>query len=289
MRIKLSILAFLLLCFVSCEDGLFHQDDETPSDEINEPEPGPPVQRPVQMLFGTSIVGYYEALPASYAFRTTKKYPLLINILGAGERGDGSLGELAAVLRPYTPAKLIQAKTFPKDFFIGGKYYAFIVLSVQMRTDRRALPVDIHELIEYAKKNYRVDETRIYLTGISLGAGTVWDYAVENVMYAENIAAITPMAGKSVGPTREKAKVIADAHLPVWAFHSEFDTAVPSTSSSNYVTWINSYEKDLARITLFPDSSHLCWRWSFDPAYQEADSVNVYEWMLLQSRAKKEN
>jgi predicted peptidase len=289
MRINLPVLVLLTLCFASCEDGLFHQDEETPLEEINEPEPGPAIQRPVQMTFGTSIVGYYEAIPASYLFRKTKQYPLLINILGAGERGDGSLEKLGSVLRPYTPAKLIQAKTFPKDFFVGGKYYAFIVLSVQMREDRRALPDDIHALIEYAKKNYRVDASRVYLTGISLGAGTVWDYAVDNVLYAENVAAITPMAGKSVGPTREKAKVIADAHLPVWAFHSRFDTAVPSANSTNYYNWINSYEKNLARITLFQDSSHICWRWSFDPSYQETDSINVYEWMLMQSRPKPEH
>jgi predicted peptidase len=286
MRIKLLIITVLSIIFISCEDGLFHQEEETPAEEINEPEPGPPIQRPVQMIFGASIVGYYEAIPASYLFRSKKKYPLLINILGAGERGDGSLEQLGSVLRPYTPAKLVQAKTFPKDFLVGGKYYAFIVLSVQMRTDRRALPADIHALIEYAKKNYRVDDTRIYLTGISLGAGTVWDYAVENVLYAENLAAITPMAGKSVGPTREKAKVIADANLPVWAFHSKFDTAVPSVNTSNYVNWINSYQKDLARMTLFQDSSHICWRWSFDPAYAEVDSINVYEWMLQQTRTK---
>lgn len=288
MRIKLLALLLSAVCFASCEDGLFHQDDETPSEDINEPEPGFPIQRPVQMNIGTSIVGYYEALPASYIFRSGKKYPLLINVLGAGERGDGSLEQLGSVLRPYTPAKLIQAKSFPKDFFIDGRYYAFIVLSVQMRTDRRALPEDLHALIQFAKENYRVDASRIYMTGISLGAGTVWDYAVANTSYATTLAAITPMAGKSVGPTKEKAKVIADAHLPVWGFHSEFDTAVPSTGTSNYINWINSYQKNLARMTLFQDSSHICWRWSFDPGYQEADSINVYEWMLMQRRVTEE-
>ncbi|RAW01793.1 carboxylesterase family protein [Pseudochryseolinea flava] len=284
MRIKLLLILCLTLVFSSCEDGLFNQEEGPSYEDINEPEPGPPIQRPVQMTFGSSIVGYYEALPASYLFRSSKKYPLLINILGAGERGDGSLEQLGSVLRPYTPAKLIQAKQFPKDFLINGRYYAFIVLSVQMRTDRRALPDDIHALIEFAKANYRVDKSRIYLTGISLGAGTVWDYAVDNTGYASTLAAITPMAGKSVGHTREKAKVIADAHLPVWGFHSEFDTAVPATSTTNYINWINGFDKNLARLTLFPDSSHLCWRWSFDPAYQEADSINVYEWMLMHSR-----
>jgi dienelactone hydrolase len=284
MKNALPLLIAFSLCLASCQDNTL-KVDERPNEEINEPEPGPPVQQQVLMHFGSSIAGFYEALPASYRNYKYKKYPLLINITGAGERGDGSTGELKAVLRPYTPAKLIDAKQFPWDFKIDGQYYAFIVLSVQMTTNRRALPADIDALLTYAKNTYRVDESRIYLTGISLGGGTVWDYVVESDAFARNIAAITPMAGKSVGPTKAKAKIMADADLPVWAFHSEFDTAVPSIYTKNYVNWINDFKPGLARMTLFPDSTHICWRWSYDPTYKESDSVNVYEWMLMQHRA----
>jgi dienelactone hydrolase len=290
MKIVLPFLLCLTFLLYACDDALFgSKEEENPEEEFNEHEPGVHIQQQVRIHFGSSIAGFYEALPASYHLHKYKKYPLLISILGAGERGDGSEEELKVVLRPYTPAKLIAAKTFPKDFYIDGHYYSFIVLSVQMVTDRRALPVDIDKLIQYAKTHYRVDESRIYLTGISLGAGTVWDYAVDNEAYARNLAAITPMAGKSVGPSKLKAKVIADADLPVWGFHSKWDTAVPSTNTSNYVNWINSYQPGLARMTLFPDSSHICWRWSYDPEYMEEDSVNVYEWMLMHKRAAPEN
>ncbi len=55
-----------------------------------------------------------------------------------------------------------------------------------MRTGFRALRgMMLKSWIEYAKANYRVDVSRIYMTGISLGAGCVWDYAVENVAYAK--------------------------------------------------------------------------------------------------------
>jgi dienelactone hydrolase len=284
MKFVLPILLCLSFLFYACDDSLIGGGEENPEEEINEPEPGPHVQQQMRVGFGTSISGFYEALPASYTIYKNKKYPLLINILGAGERGDGSEEQLKEVLVPYTPAKLIEAKKFPKDFLIDGHYYTFIVLSVQMRTDRRALPDDVEELLNYAKAHYRVDESRIYMTGISLGAGCVWDYAVDNVIYARNLAAITPMAGKSVGPTKEKAKVIADGDLPVWGFHSKWDTAVPATNTTNYINWINSFKPGLARVTLFADSSHLCWQWSYNPAYVESDSVNVYEWMLMHKR-----
>ncbi len=92
------------------------------------------------------------------------------------------------------------------------------------------------------------------------------------------------MAGRSVGPTIAKAKVIADGDLPIWGFHSRWDTAVPATSTTNYVNWINGYKPGLARLTLFDDSTHICWKWSFKPTYVESDSVSVYEWMLMHKR-----
>lgn len=286
MKLVFPILLCVSFLFYACDDSVFDDDEgEIPEEEeINEPEPDVHTQRPVYMSFGSSIAGFYEALPASYQIHSKKKYPLLINITGAGEVGDGSEEQLPEVLKPYTPAKLLEAKKFPKDFLIDGRYYTFIVLSVQMRTGFRALPDDIEELLTYAKTNYRVDESRIYMTGISLGAGCVWDYAVANVGYARKLAAITPMAGRSVGPTIAKAKVIADGDLPVWGFHSRWDKAVPVTSTTNYVNWINEYKPGLARLTLFDDSTHICWKWSFNPTYIESDSVNVYEWMLMHKR-----
>jgi len=283
MKFVLPILLSAGLCILSCSEEPVPTPEEPLPEDVNLPEPGPHIQQQVRQPIGRTISGFYEALPASY-FMYNKKYPLLIFITGAGERGNGSEEELKEVLQPYGPAKLLNAGSFPKDFLIDDRYYSFIVLSVQMTTNTRATPEDIDNLISYALANYRIDESRIYMTGLSLGGGCVWDYAVHNLQYAQKLAAITPMAGKSISPSKEKAKVIADAQLPVWAFHSEFDTAVPSIYTKNYVKWINEFSPGQARMTLFPDSTHICWKYSYNPTYQESDSINVYEWMLMQKR-----
>ncbi len=139
MKLVLPILLCLSFLFYACDDSPFGGDEEIPEEEFNEPEPDVHTQKQVHVSFGTSIAGFYEALPASYLIHP-KKYPLLVNITGAGEVGDGSEEQLKEVLEPYTPAKLIAAKKFPKDFLIDGHYYTFIVLSIQMRTGFRALP-----------------------------------------------------------------------------------------------------------------------------------------------------
>ena len=289
MKIALPLLLAFSLCFLACsEDPSNDPVVPDPPGGSLDPEPGLPVQRQVNQPIGTTIAGFYEALPASYP-NTTMKYPLLISITGAGERGDGSVGELPRVLNPYTPAKLINEHNFPKDFFVNGRYYSFIVLSIQMRTDTRASTKDIDAFITYCKNNYRVDEARIYMTGLSLGAGTVWDYVSDTVEYARKLAAITPMAGRAINNTMAQARVMAEGGVPIWAFHSEFDTAVPSVYSSLFVGWVNELSPGLARLTLFQSNSHLCWVWSYNPTYVEQDSVNVYEWMLMHQRSLHQN
>lgn len=287
MKIVLPLCLALVLCIVACNENapyIAPADPETPSGS-DEPESDYPVQRQVNVAFGTTIAGYYEALPASYT-RTNNNYPVLISITGAGERGDGSPEQLTYVLKPYGPAQMIDNRTFPKDFFVEGKYYAYIVLSLQMALKGRASVKDIDEFITYVMNHYRVDKSRIYMTGISLGGGCVIDYVSEDVKYGEKIAAITPMAAKSISPDRDHAEVIADGDVPMWAFHSEFDQEVPSIHTRNMVNWVNEFSPGLARMTLFQDSSHICWRYSYNPKYVEQDSVNVYEWMLLHKRTQ---
>ena len=56
---------------------------------------------------------------------------------------------------------------------------------------------DVDGVIEYAIKNYEVDKKRIYLTGLSMGGGAVWEYAGADLKYAKKLAAIVPICGAS--------------------------------------------------------------------------------------------
>ena len=140
--------------------------------------------------------GYYEYLPSGYS-SGTGKYPLLIFAHGQGELGDGSISQLPKVLANGTPMQISQG-IFPESFTVKGQTFKFIVLSPQFTITPFAY--DMQNIINYAIKNYRVDTSRIYLTGLSMGGGLVWEYPGEDLSYANRIAAIVPITAVAILP-----------------------------------------------------------------------------------------
>src|SRR5215218_4388723 len=145
-------------------------------------------QTPVTKNINYAIGGYYESLPLDYKSNTTKKYPLMIFIHGIGELGDGSQEELPRILR-HGPPKMINNHTFPNSFTVNGQTSSFIIISPQFRKNYRDADV-VASLIDYCISKYRVDESRIYLTGLSMGGGISWIYAGKSATYSKRIAAM---------------------------------------------------------------------------------------------------
>lgn len=282
----LRIISLLLTCLAlvtSCkkENMTRNQQPADRNPENNIPETKPPVQNPVYISVNGNIGGFYAALPARYD-STTKDYPLLIFCHGVGELGSGSASSLVTVLR-NGPPRLINAGTFPPAFTVNGHSFSFIVLSPQFKNWPGA--DDINQLITYAIAHYRVDTTRVYLTGLSMGGGVTWDYAGSNKYDAKRVAAILPVCG-AASPTRQKADTMAAVNLPVWALHNQNDPTVSSSNSVNFVSYINAatpVPDPAARLTIFPVSGHDAWSKAYDPAYTE-NGMNVYQWMLQYHR-----
>ena len=274
----LMLFSGALLWSTGCQKSSV-QPHQLPKDEIYIPETQPPIQTAVYQSIDANIGGFYLALPARYD-STSYLYPLLIFCHGIGELGDGSAQSLPAVLR-NGPPKLIDQKKFPPDFEVNGKHFAFIVLSPQFKQWPSAS--DIQAIIHFAKSHYRIDSTRIYLTGLSMGGGITWDYASANTAYAAQLAAILPIAG-AAWPSQQKADTMAKAHLPVWALHNQNDPTVPSSYSIDFVQYLNyAHCNPPPRLTIFPVSGHDAWTKAYDPAYQE-NGLNVYQWMLQYHR-----
>jgi predicted peptidase len=247
-----------------------------PANDVVETKPA--VQKGVTVTVNANIGGFMQALPARYD-STTKRYPLLVFLHGIGELGNGA-SQLANVAGPGVPG-LIRNKKFPASFKVKDKNYSFIVITPQFKA--WPSPNDVNAMISYAISKYRIDTTRIYVSGLSMGGGVTWDYAGT---YPKRLAAIVPICG-AAGPTDTKVKNMVNAGLPVWAFHNEDDPTVSVNNSKNYVSKINALKPAVpARLTLWPTGGHDAWTKATSIAYKE-NGMNMYEWMLQYSRTVK--
>lgn len=254
----------MLATFISCKKDISDGDDLVP-------ETLPAIQTAVSKTINANCAGYYQALPARYD-SSSKKYPLIVFIHGIGELGNGTT-DLKNMLRAGLP-KLINKKGFPPDFVVGGKHFSFVVISPQFKNWPG--PDDVHGVVQYAKKNFRIDTTRIYVTGLSMGGGVTWEYSAK---YGASLAAVVPICGGS-SPDNKRAQQIASFNLPVWAFHNEDDATVPVSFTRDYVSKINSHKPAvLAKATIWATGGHDSWTKAYDPAYKE-NGLNMYAWML---------
>jgi predicted peptidase len=238
----------------------------------------------ISTIVNGNCKGFYEYLPGGYSTPGNQKtYPLLLFIHGLGELGDGSSTKLPLILR-NGPPKLINQKAWPDSFNVNGKQQRLIVLSPQFI--KWPSNADIDTLIDYAVKNYRVDRSRIYMTGLSMGGGVVWNYVGTNNPNARRIAAIVPICGASSANV-QRANVMANNDLPVWATHNDGDPTAPVAYTNGYIDYINGSVNPptpLARKTIFVSNSHDAWSATYTPNFRELGK-NVYEWMLQYSRS----
>ncbi|MEO6316943.1 MAG: PHB depolymerase family esterase [Chitinophagaceae bacterium] len=242
----------------------------------NQPETAPAVQTAVSYNVSPRIGGFYKAMPARYD-STTKKYPLLVFLHGVGETGNGA-ADLPRVLRNAVP-KLLDKHSFPAQFTVKGESFSFIVINPQFK--EWPTPADVNAMIDYAVANYRVDESRIYVAGLSMGGGGTWDYAAA---YAGRVAAIVPICGAS-WPAKDLLAKVAKANLPVWAFHNTDDDMVGVNATITNVDNVNSFNPLItAKKTIWASGGHDAWTKATDPATKECDGKNIYEWMLQYTR-----
>lgn len=206
----------------------------------------------------TVQMNYLLYLPPEYR-ETEKKWPLMLFLHGMGERGD----DLEKV-KKHGPPKLIKQ----------GKDFPFIVLSPQCPrwswwpVQVKALDALLDDICE----QYRVDEDRIYVTGLSMGGYGTWALAEYR---PQRFAAIAPICGGHQEP--EQLKKIA--HLPVWAFHGAQDPVVPVKSTKKIVRILEDAGGD-PKMTIYPEAGHDSWK----KAYSNPE---LYDWLLQHERKEE--
>ena len=202
----------------------------------------------------TSKMHYLLHLPKAYKNDTDKKWPLLIFLHGAGERGNN----LDLVKKWGPPKQAEENKELP-----------FIVVSPQCPVRTYWNIEQLNQLIDSVIKNNRVDTDRVYLTGLSMGGYGTWGLAA---LHPEKFAAIAPICG---GGDPESAELLVD--LPIWAFHGGADKVVPVEGTTKIVEAIKAKGGTKIKMTIYEGVGHNSWS-------QTYANPKLYEWFLQQKR-----
>jgi predicted peptidase len=194
---------------------------------------------------------YLLSLPKGYDKQDS--WPLVLFLHGAGERGDD-----LELVKKHGPPKLIGE----------GKDFPFIVVSPQCPKDVWWEPIELSALLDQVIKTHKVDQDRIYVTGLSMGGFGTWRLAA---FTPDRFAAIAPICGGG-----EKYWARRFPQLPTWAFHGAKDKGVPLERSQEMVDAMK--EKGGApKLTVYPEAEHDSWTETYNnPAF--------YEWLLAQKR-----
>jgi len=141
--------------------------------------------------------------------------------------------------------------------------------------------VDIGRFLDYAVDRYPIDESRIYLTGISCGAIGVLDTLARSPQ--GRIAAAVPIGSAPYEPPYDGTEVIggcAIAKTPTWFFHGALDEAVPVSYVENAVADLRACDPPPTglELTVYPQGHHDADTW--DPTYDGSVGHDIYQWLL---------
>src|SRR5687767_12343949 len=219
-----------------------------------------------------SGIGYLEYLPQGYN-SNSDKYPVVISLHGIKEKGTSSTDRS----RIIADLARVDNVGLPKYVKFGQKY-PFILISPQLKNNLGSWPASyVMDVVNHVKKNLRIDERRIYLTGLSLGGRGVWKTAAD---YPDVFAAIAPIC--PAGNALDKANEMAAKNLPAWGFHGSSDKIVSYTVTTKMINAMNTAPKKpnpLAKATIFQGMGHVIW----DKAYNQ---TNVIDWMLSHRKGR---
>lgn len=222
------------------------------------------MMRQQKQLFQATIhkdvsLNYLLYTPKDYP-STEKEFPLVLFLHGIGERGSD--------------LELVKLFGIPKEIEEGVDFPFFVVSPQCPENTIWANELDaLHALLETTIKKFRIDTSRIYLTGLSMGGNGAWHIAAK---FPPMFAAVVPICGWTnplIG-FPERIKVLKD--VPVWVFHGAEDEVVPLERSQELVDVLKANQGKV-KFTIYPDTPHDSWT-------QTYKNPELYEWLLQQRK-----
>ena len=224
---------------------------------------------------GTASYRYRVFIPAKWTAK--KKWPVILFLHGAGERGDDNTAQTRIGIGPALER---QKETLQAVVVLpqcpSGRWWS--------EPEMQALAL---KSLDQTMTEFNGDGSRTYLTGLSMGGYGSWAVAVNN---PARFAAISVICGGVRAPTRagrlpnpldvgdDSYRLAAEkiGKLPIWLFHGSADPVVPVSESRKMVEAFKSLGVTV-RYSEYEGVSHNSW----DRAYAEPE---IFRWMLAQKR-----
>ena len=193
---------------------------------------------------------YVRYLPKDYD--PAKKYPLVLFLHGAGEWGE----DLDTAVR----------HGFMKHVREKGREYPFICVAPQTPAWRYwgCHTESLLAFLDYICATLSVDESRVYVTGLSMGGTGPWMLAMAA---PERFAAIAPICGTGIYWYGCNLK-----NVPIMVYHGDLDEIVPVEESVRMMRAVNK-SGGHAEMKILHGVGHNAW----DAAYEGDELVN---WLL---------
>jgi predicted peptidase len=207
---------------------------------------------------------YLLYLPKDYDAKGKKRWPLILFLHGAGERGTN-----VNLVTVHGPPKLVKE----------GRDFPFIIVSPQCPAGQAWSNDTLLALLDHVTEKLKVDPKRVYLTGLSLGGFGTWNLGLS---HPGRFAAIAPICGGGdplgvllaqidKSPSLNNLKT-----LPIWAFHGAKDDAVKLSESERMIASMKRIGNE-AKLTVYPNAGHDSWTETYN-------NPELYKWFLEHQR-----
>jgi predicted peptidase len=200
-----------------------------------------------------TLVRYRWAAPEK--IEEGKRYPLVLFLHGAGERGNDNKAQLmhgvTSILEGAeklgTPCFMI-APQCPAGLWWAPIDHPKMRLSAADKPN--ALLDAVMALVDEKIAKHPIDPKRFHVTGLSMGGFGTWDLLGRA---PEKIASAIPICG---GGDPERVANFKD--VPIWAFHGAADEVVPARCTREM---IEALEKagGKPKSTIYPKTGHDSW------------------------------
>ena len=201
------------------------------------------------------------------------KYPLVLFLHGAGECGNDNFKQLVHGMNDFASDEIMT------------KHPAFVIapqcpegrkwVEVDWRLEAHALPespsVSLEatlRLIDALQKEFAIDPSRIYFTGLSMGGYGAWDALARK---PELFAAAAIICGGGDPAVAARFK-----NVPIWAFHGDQDDVVKPQRSREMIEALKA-AGGIPKYTEYKGVGHDSWTRTYS-------NPELYAWLFAQRK-----